>query len=68
MKKATHMIKRRRTVSFDQNSPIFAVTPGVHQGWVLNSILFLLRINNLSHNISPKVRLFVDKAAAYLTI
>ena len=46
-------------------SPCSAVISGVSQGSVLDPILFLLYINDITTNIHSQLRLFADDCLAY---
>ena len=51
----------------DQSEEV-PVTSGVLQGSVLESILFLVYINDLPDKVKSQVRLFADDTTAYLAI
>ena len=52
--------RKQRVVLNDQHSSWDNVTAGVPQGSVLEPLLFLIYINDLSNNISSNCKLFAD--------
>ena len=63
------LVGRTQAVVLEGESSLeVPVTPGVPQGSVLGSLLFLLNINDLPQNIQSQVRLFADDTAVYLTV
>ena len=60
---------RSQSVVVDgEESDSVPVCSGVPKGPVLGPTLFLIYINDLPDTITPKVRLFADDTAFYLTI
>ena len=50
------------------NSDWTSVNSGVPQGSILDSLLFLLYINNIVYNINSSIRLFADDTSQYMIV
>ena len=60
--------RTQRVMVDEELSESVSVDSGVPQGTVLGLLLFLLRINDLTQNVSSTVRLFADDCLIYRPI
>ena len=57
--------KKQKFLLNDQTSEWINVTAGVPQGCILEALLFLIYINDLSGDLSYKAKLFADDASLF---
>ena len=57
--------KKQKVILNDQTSESINVTAGVPQGCILEALLFLIYINDLSGDLSSKAKLFADDASLF---
>ena len=60
--------RRQRVVLNVQASTWTNITPGVPQGSILGSLLFLIYINDLSEGLSTNAKLFADDTSLFSVI